>query len=362
LKASSFAYANRGQIYPLNQPLDLLRFEPLPFLDRLRVGVTGAWGRVRSDRGLDDVTAAAWLESLSGRRAFRTFWQPMLEAKFGDRYADVPALWFWTRFNREKGDSKGEQKGYIRGGYKVIIDALVGRLRELRVDLRFGQPVREMELAEDGGLRLETESDSAVFSQMVIALPWTALARLAGPRLRAASTLPDWNIDFQGVINHVLFLKRPLTPHYWLATPEPGIPFDGVVETSTLTDEADRGADRHVVYLTKYLHRDDPQFKAPEEEIRRSWGQALRGLFPRLKAADIEAEHVFRAPFVEPVYTRGYLKRRPPEVLVPDKVFLATSAQVYPTVTSWNGSVIQAGRTLAAISGSGKGCQPTAAT
>ncbi len=30
----------------------------------------------------------------------------MLQAKFGDRYGDVPALWFWTRFNREKGGKK----------------------------------------------------------------------------------------------------------------------------------------------------------------------------------------------------------------------------------------------------------------
>jgi hypothetical protein len=34
---------------------------------------------------------------------------------------------------------------------------------------------------------------------------------------------------------------------------------------------------------------------------------------------------------------------------VPGKVFLACTTQVYPVVTSWNGSVIQADRTLAAM-------------
>jgi hypothetical protein len=76
---------------------------------------------------------------------------------------------------------------------------------------------------------------------------------------------------------------------------------------------------------------------------------ALQQLFPDLKAADIEAQYLFRAPFVEPIYTTGYLQRRPPEVVIPGRVHLATSAQVYPTVTSWNGSVTQVNRTLASM-------------
>jgi hypothetical protein len=48
---------------------------------------------------------------------------------------------------------------------------------------------------------------------------------------------------------------------------------------------------------------------------------------------------VFRAPFVEPLYSLGYEKRKPPHELVPGRVFLANTAQIYPDVTSWNSSV-----------------------
>lgn len=348
-KDSSFAYADQGRIYPLNQPMDLLRFAPLPFLDRLRVGITGVWGRLASAQGLDDITTAQWLENLSGRRAFQKFWQPMLEAKFGDRYQDVPALWFWTRFNREKGSAKGEQKGYIRGGYKRITEAFANRFRELGVTVRMAEKVHRVDLDDQGLVSVNAGSSTGTFDQAILTLPWPAIASLVGDRLKNASAVPDWNIDFQGVINHVLFLKRPLTEHYWLATPEPAYPFDGVVETSTLTDESDRGAGRHVVYLTKYLHRDDPAFTQPDAEYQHQWWAALQRLFPQLRTEDVEAQFLFRAPFVEPVYTRGYLQRRPPEVLAKGRVYLATTAQVYPVVTSWNGSVIQAQRTLDAM-------------
>ena len=272
----------------------------------------------------------------------------MLEAKFGDRYEDVPALWFWTRFNREKGESKGEVKGYVRGGYKHITDTFAAKLKQLGVTLRLNTRIESVDLDEAGVPIIKTEDGTESYDQLVVTLPWPVFAKTAGVRLKAASPATDWNIDFQGVINHLLFLKRPLTKHYWLATPGMEYPFDGIVETSTLTDEADRG-NRHVVYLTKYLHRDDPRFAQPEAEIQSTWFTALQKLFPDLKPENIETQFIFRAPFVEPVYTHGFMQRRPPEVMVPGRIFLATTTQVYPVVTSWNGSVIQATRTLESL-------------
>jgi hypothetical protein len=48
---------------------------------------------------------------------------------------------------------------------------------------------------------------------------------------------------------------------------------------------------------------------------------------------------IFKAPFVEPAYPLGYSEMKP---LIHDgesRLFLATSAQVYPKITAWNSSV-----------------------
>ncbi|MBE2284902.1 MAG: FAD-dependent oxidoreductase [Prosthecobacter sp.] len=344
-KPTTFAYAHQGRFFPLNTALDLLKFAPLRFIDRIRVGITGLYGRLVSDKGLDDVTTVKWLSKLSGARAFAKFWQPMLEAKFGDRYHDVPALWFWTRFNREKGESKGECKGYIKGGYKHITDSFVSALRSFGTDIRLKTAVQSIDLAEDGRVTVTTSAGAEQFDQIVATLPTPQIDQLIGPAMRAQMPALDTSTDYQGVINCLLFLKKPLTPHYWGATPGSEHPFDGVVETSTLTEMADRG-DRHVVYLTKYLHRSDARFTQDEAAIRAEWIPALKKLFPQLQDDDIEASYIFRAPFVEPIYKLGQMKLRPPEELVRGKVYLANTAQVYPVVTSWNGSVIQAERTL----------------
>jgi protoporphyrinogen oxidase len=347
-KPTTFAYAHQGRFFPLNTASDLLKFSPLHFVDRIRVGLTGLYGRLASDRGLDDITTVKWLTNLSGGRAFAKFWKPMLEAKFGDRYHDVPALWFWTRFNREKGESKGECKGYIRGGYKRITDTCAHVLNELGADIRLQTSVQSIDLDSHGRVTITTASSNDTFDQIVITLPTPQLAKLIGPSLRSQMPAVDSSTDYQGVINCLLFLKKPLTPHYWVATPESEHPFDGVVETSTLTDAADRG-DRHVVYLTKYLHRDDPRFSQDPASLRATWMPALKKLFPQLQDGDIEASYIFHAPFVEPIYKLGQMPLRPPEELVAGSVYLANTAQVYPVVTSWNGSVIQAHKTLAAM-------------
>ena len=344
-KPTTFAYAHQGRFFPLNTALDLLKFAPLRFLDRIRVGITGLYGRLVSDKGLDDVTTVKWLTRLSGARAFAKFWQPMLEAKFGDRYHDVPALWFWTRFNREKGESKGECKGYIKGGYKHITDTFARVLRGHGGTIRLKTAVRQMDLDDEGRVAITTDASVEKFDQVVVTLPTPQVEKLIGPAMRREMPALDTSTDYQGVINCLLFLKKPLTPHYWVATPESEHPFDGVVETSTLTDTADRGK-RHVVYLTKYLHRDDERFAASDDCIRAYWIPALKNLFPQLQDEDIETSFVFRAPFVEPIYKLGQMKLRPPEELVANKVYLANTAQVYPVVTSWNGSVTQAERTL----------------
>ena len=344
-RPTTFAYAHAGKFFPLNTAVDLLKFAPLRFLERIRVGITGLVGRLVSDKGLDDVTTVSWLTKLSGKNAFAKFWKPMLEAKFGDRYHDVPALWFWTRFNREKGESKGEQKGYICGGYKRITDTFAEVITRHGGLIHLNTTVTGMDLDAEGKTTVTTSTGAATFDQMVITLPTPQVEKLIGPAMRVKMPALDTTTDYQGVINHLLFLKRSLTTHYWVATPQTEHPFDGVVETSTLTDIADRGA-RHVVYLTKYLHRSDSRFAQPDADIRRDWTTALQKLFPDLTADDIEADYIFRAPFVEPIYRLGQKKLCPPEELIPGTVFLANTAQVYPIVTSWNGSVTQAEKTL----------------
>ena len=71
-------------------------------------------------------------------------------------------------------------------------------------------------------------------------------------------------------------------------------------------------------------------------------GEATEGLdrlYSGFSPEQIEASYVFRAPFVEPVWTRGYLKKRPAPRVDDTRLYLCTTAQAYPMITAWNTSV-----------------------
>jgi protoporphyrinogen oxidase len=337
-KPTSFGFMREGKLYGLNTPVELLRFAPLSVVDRLRVGATGVWGSLRSAQGLDDITCEAWLTALSGRRAFDTFWRPMLEAKFGDRYRDVPALWFWTRFNREKG-AKTERKGYLRGGYRRIAETLGASLAARGATIHLEAPIARIDLAADGRPIVHRDGHAPqTFDRLVYTGPIALLPRLVDPaRLGCSPQAIGEGIDMQGVVNAVLLLKRGFSKHYWVAAVDKDVPFQGIVESTTLIEPRDVGG-AHLVYLMNYLHRTDPRFARDEDAILADYRAGLRRMFPDFSDDDILEARLFRAPHVEPLYTLGFGQRKPPIALVPGRVYLATTAQVYPKVTSWDGS------------------------
>jgi protoporphyrinogen oxidase len=337
-KEASLGFFYRRRLYGLRGPLDLLRFGAVPVWDRLRLGFTALYtGYLASSAGLDDVTSIEWLRKLSGRRACERLWRPLLEAKFGDAYDRIPALWYWTTFNREKGTSK-EVKGYIHGGYRGLTDRLVKWLVSHDVALHSSAPISSLDLGPDGRPWVTTSSGAYEFDRVISTVPLADLSRIAagGAIDHRVHRIVD-PIDYQGVVNVLVLLRRSLTPYYWIPVVGSGVPFQGIVETTHVIDLEQTGG-YHLAYLLNYVHRTHPLFDRDPDAVTAEYVDALLELFPTLERKDVCGAFVFKAPYVEPLYTPGYGRRKPPEELVPGRVYLATTSQVYPKVTSWNSS------------------------
>jgi len=335
---TSLGFLFRRRMYRLAGPLDLLRFDPVPFTDRIRLGLTALWASyIAKPAPLDEVTVEDWLQRLSGRRAFDRLWRPLLEAKFGDAYRTIPALWYWASFNREKGTKK-EVKGYLSGGYRAMALALIERARAAGAVMYTESHVERVALA-DAGVVLQVDGEVHEFDRVVFCTPFAVVPRLADTETlgRHLERLP-LDLDHQGVVNVLVMLRRELTPYYWLPTVDCDVPFRGIVETTRVLRDDDAG-NCHLVYLLNYVHRDTDEFARTDEDLTASYVAGLLDLFPDLTMEDVLSTHIFRTPHVEPIWTPGYSKRVPPLELVPGRVYLATTAQVYPNVTSWNSSI-----------------------
>ena len=347
-----------GVLYPFNTPLDLLRFGALNLFDRLRTGFGALYitKLKRQALDLDGVAAQAWLARLFGPRVLSRIWDPLLRAKFGERRDRVPAYWIWNTLNREKNGGQ-EVKGYVRGGYRAITDALVAAIERGGGTVRCRASVEWME-ADTAGVRLSIGGAEHRFDAVVSTVPMGLLARLARGGL--AAQLPLSQLQYQGCVNVLLLLRRPLSPFYWTAVVDPTFPFQGIVETTHVIPTEWTGG-RHLVYVMNYCDAATDTYQRPDDVLRQQALDGLQRLYPGFTAADVEATYVFRAPNVEPVWTIGYLQQRPAARIADSRVYLCTTAQAYPRVTAWNTSVALARDTVRAISTDLKVHHPAAA-
>lgn len=327
-----------NSIYRLSRPMDVLRFTPLPFIDRLRLGLTALRAqRVRHWRDLEAFTAEEWLVRLGGCRAFDVVWRPLLEGKFGDHASEVGATWMWTKLHLRGGSrskSGREVLCYLRGGCQSLLDAWSSRLVELGVDIRTSNPVTGITVDEYGVTGVDVADHHFPSREVVVTI---APSLLGGLLAGAQADHPDVPalrrqlsaIRYLANICLVLETRRSLSDTYWLNVTDPSFPYVGVIEHTNLDDPGNYGG-KHVVYLSKYLPVEAELYRMSDEEVFEFSLPHLRRMFPDFQASWVQTYHVWRADYAQPIVTSHYSRTVPPvDSLIPG-LYLSSMAQVFP--------------------------------
>lgn len=319
--------------FRLSTPLDLLRFTPLPFLDRLRLGALALRARrVKDWRRLEERTAADWLRELGGQRAYEVVWEPLLRGKFGDLAEEVAAVWMWNKL-KLRGGSRGrrgeERLAFYRGGFAALAEEMVGAIRRQGGEVRVGAPVTGLSV-EDGTVTGCLTPEGPVAADAAILTPaLPVVADLVAPHTLQPYVEGLRRIRYLASLCVVLELDRSLSDIYWLNVNDPGFPFVGVIEHTNFEPSSSYGG-RHIVYLSKYLPETDALYRTADPEVVAFSLGHLRRMFPDLKDGSVLAAHVWRARYAQPVVERGY-RRLIPDARTPvGNLFLSTMAQIYP--------------------------------
>ena len=335
--------------FKLSTPLDLLRFSPLPFFDRLRLGLLALRvRRVQDWRALEDRTAADWLREMGGERVYRVVWEPLLQGKFGDLAEEVAAVWFWNKLKLRggsRGRGGGERLAYYRGGFAALADRLAQAIRDQGGEIRTGVPVSGLRVDAGRAVGVVTP-EATLAADAVIATPALPIvADLVAPHAPGDYVDGLRRIRYLANVCVVLELDRGLSDLYWLNVNDPGFPFVGVIEHTNF-EPASTYAGRHIVYLSRYLPESDALWRMPDEEAVAFTLEHLRRMFPDLTDEAVLAAHVWRAQYAQPVVERGYRRLIPATRTPVTNLFLATMAQIYPQDRGTNYAIRQ-GREVA---------------
>ena len=336
-RPTRMGFAVDGKRYAFNGPVDLLKFKPLKFTDRIRFGIASLLLRqLGKGLDLDNTRIEDWFIKLYGRDVWKKILEPLFRSKFGSHAGSLPALYIWERLGREKNKST---RGYINGGLKALIDAIEQNIENYGGKILLNTAVEKID-STNGKMKISLANGEMLESDWVIATIPVPLIKKAvsGTSLENLSNLPE--LTYQGVVNALFFLKKPLDNFYWQPVVNSNTEFDGVVEMTELV-KTEQYNGNYMVYTMKYCSKDSGLFKEDENAIAQRWKEQLKTLFTdlNLKDDDFTEIKIFKAPFVEPVYPLGYSKLKPRMRTGNSNLLLATSAQVYPSITSWNSSV-----------------------
>ena len=323
-----------GKVHQLDSPASLLRFGPLPLIDRLRMGAWLAYLRnLSSAERLEGIAAADWVRRRMGDRAFDVVWGPLLRGKFGGLAEQIAMPWFWARVH-----DRTAQLGYLRGGFQTLYNRQAERITELGGEVRLGTEVREVRTDPAGGLRVGTaDGESRTVDRVVSTLAVRLTCRLAPELPDDYRSRHEWGTAY-GAHCLVLALDRPLTQSYWMNVNDAGYSFMALVEHTNYMSPADYGG-RHLVYLGNYRPMDDPLLRTPTPEVVAQFAPQLARINPAFTEDWVTDAWSFAAPFAQPIVTVDYRDHIPPfETPVPG-LWVASMFQVYPHDRGQNYSI-----------------------
>lgn len=335
-----------SRIHPFNTPVDLLRFSPVPFSQRIRLGIHALISQHRKRwKNLDQVPAKEWLIKHIGYDAYMAIWDPLLRIKFGAAHEKISAAWIWHRIHRVATSRErlmaGNVYGFFDQGCYTFLEGLVSAVSEFEESqIITSAKVIRIE-AEDGkvsGVTLES-GETIAADAIISTLAVNDFLEITPAMAEYSHGLKQ--IDYINVVCLVLHLKRPFTEHFWLNVNDPDISFNGIVEVTNLNPRPDM-VDCHLAYIPFYVSDEDPHWRAADDSIFQECVNAMTKIDPEFHEGLIKDWLVFRDRNAQALCTVGFLSITP-EFETPIKgLYMTDSSQYYPEDRNLSASVLLA--------------------
>jgi protoporphyrinogen oxidase len=301
---TSMGYYVDGRLYDWGNPVALLRFPKLSMVEKLRYGLMMFLSvRRRSPGSLEDLSAKQWIETWCGERVYDCLWEPLFRLKFYDLADNISAAWIWTRIKRVGTSRRSlmqEELGYIDGGTKVLVDALVAAIKASGGDIRLAAEVEKVTIASGRVTGVVVKGGAEAFDAVVSTIPMPLVSRMVSDLPEGSKARYD-AIKNIGVVCLIFKLKASVTPHFWVNIADERIAIPGIVEFSNL-----RPTKETIVYVPYYMPLTNPKWALSDTQLLKEAFGYLKLINPRLADSDLIDSKVGRLRFAQPVCPPGF--------------------------------------------------------
>jgi len=321
-----------GQLHSMSTTLEFLKFKPLNFLDKFRLGAGILYtSKLNNWKRLEKIYVKTWLTRVFGRRNYEKMWGPLLRSKLGSASEKTSAAFIWATIKRYYGTresgSKKEMMGCVRGGYFSILNSIEEKLLSKGTRIFTDYAVKNIKNDDDGRITIQPSNGSPLEFDSVIATTPNPVINQLLPEL-----LPEFksnleSVQYLGVICVAMVLNKSLTPYYVTNLTDPDLPFTGLIEATNIIPP-DILDGKTLIYLPKYVTPDDPFNEKSDKEVIETFLKALKRMFPDLSDEDIITHAVHREPYVQPLQEIGYSGKIVPMKTPIKNVYIANTAMI----------------------------------
>ncbi len=305
-----------GKLHSMSDTIEFLKFPTLNLLDKFRLGLTIlVASRIKNWKNLEKIQVSSWLKKWSGKNTYNKIWLPLLRAKLGESYKQTSAVFIWATIQRMYGARrsglKKEMFGYVNGGYKTVIEAFKQTLEHEGVTIKKNCPVTEVKTGYNGQTAI-IKQDRTVeeYDEVVVTLPSELACRLC-TELTDAEKLKLNNVEYLSVICVAVLLDNSISDFYVTNITDAWVPFTGIIEMTALVDKKIFGG-KTLVYLPKYVVKNDPLFNESDEKLKTYFTDNLKKMYPDITDESIRFVGVAKAKHVITVAKLNYSQLLPP--------------------------------------------------
>jgi protoporphyrinogen oxidase len=337
--------------YPLSGMLDLLGFQPLRLLERLRLLGAGLMlSRIDNWKLFEGRSAIPWLNDWVGADVTERFIAPFLQARYGNFGNQLSVAWLAGRL-RDKLcllSPATRNLGYLLGSFETLTQALTEDL--CRKGARVVKNAAVVKFIESRGelVGFELNDGSRHDAKKVLAtVPTRILAGLCPDNFKSyASSLSK--INYLGLLSVLISTREPVSELHTTHIVSKDIPFTNMTAHTAIVDPA-RYAGRHTVQLQRFYSHSDPIASMDPDSLADLGVSALRRIAPDFDHShvlDAEAFKIDYAAVCPDLNFSGLI----PQVATPIAgLYIANTSHTYPDEPTISNCVRIAAKALEVI-------------
>jgi len=336
---TKMAFFHNNKIHHFSTVKDLLKFQPLKLIERLKLGLMMFYlGKKRNWKAMDNINIKKWVSKNFGQRIYKLIWQPLLRGKFGNNQENISAAWLWGRIHPRYNSRKmGKEKlGYIMGSFRELFLKIEREIKSNKGNF-IKKEVKNISSVKDKKIQITTTDNSGYIFDKVIFTPALPIF------IKTIRDLPTnyinklQQIKYQSIICLCLRLKKKVSDIYWLNISDSKTKISGLIEHTNFIDEKTYNA--NILYVFRYLDARDKDYQSSSTELFKSYCQEIKKIFPEFDESWVESFHFAKDQYATPIFNVGYSKQIPSFATPMDNLYLITMAQIYPDDRNINNSI-----------------------